>query len=212
MADELLFEAGVGAAGHGGEVAEVVGDGVDLEADGAGVFFFAKEEVEDGVGLGVGEVAAAVGHSAVGDIEEGAEKGLAGGVYEEGAVEEIEDGVAAFDAAAEVEEAPAVAAGDIFHGHAGEGGEAADEAVEGEEGVVEVGGVLGEFLLEFGEDAPGVDGEVVADAPGGAAEVGEGSGEVYVRDVGLRVIRHCDSPTTVTVFAPPSAARHTRPR
>lgn len=177
--DEALLEAGLGAAGDGGKVDEVVADGKDLEEGGAGVFGFAQEEVEDGIRLGVGEIAPAVGHGAIGYIKEGLEEVAAVRVFGEGAADEEEEGVGALKAAAEVKEAPAVAAGHVFHDHTGKGGEAADEAVEEEQGVVEFLEVAfgGEFLLEFGKDAPGVEGEAVADAPSGSPEVGDAADE-----------------------------------
>ena len=126
-----LFHGLAADFGVFGEFVDVVAEGVQLHADGAGVGFVAEEEVEDEIGPEHGEIAGAIGDGAIGDVEEELEMAaVVGRRFDDAGAVEIADLEGAFEAAADVEKAEAVAAGHVFHDQTAEGGEGDDDAVE----------------------------------------------------------------------------------
>lgn len=180
------FVAKEGGAGRiAGEVGDMVVDGEGLESDGSGVRFVSKQQIEDGDGVEDCEVAAAVGHGTIADIEERLEDSLffdgGWGWEDEGCGEEIYGVDGAFDPTSEVEESPSWASGGRFHAETAEGGELEDDFIEA--GCDVLLGLIGleegsEFVVEAGEDAGRIDGEAVTDESAGSPEISHGVAEV----------------------------------
>src|SRR6185312_6357864 len=86
---------------------DVLREGGELEEDAPRVGLVAEQEIDDRRRLQGGEVAAAVGGRAGGDLEEGVEhRPFAGGGGPEGAPQEVDRVRAPLEAAADVEEPP----------------------------------------------------------------------------------------------------------
>jgi len=155
-----------------GQIDDVIGQGGDLEGEGAGIRFVGEQKIEGGGPLGLGKVAPAIGHDAVGNFKDGFERAPAAGFDCKRGLDEGGNVGGAFEAATEFEETPAVAAGHVFHGHTGEGGDVENEDVEQFEALRNgnAAGARTSVKLKFAENAPGVGGEAVAQGESEAAE------------------------------------------
>ncbi len=129
-----------------GQGRQVVDQGVELEEHRPGVRLVDEQQVQHRRHLQVGQVPPAVGHAAVGHLEDGLQQRRLA-LVDEGAMDEEDQGRRPFHAAAHVEEPPGLPAGHALGGQAGEGGQR-------QHGPVEAGG-LGAVGADPGRGTPG---------------------------------------------------------
>jgi hypothetical protein len=107
-----------------------------LESDAAGIRLVGEEEIDKRGGLERAEVAVAIGHRAVGDLQEHlVDSLLVGQRRDDGAAEEMDHAGGPLEAAPHVEKSPARTARHALSAETGKGGEVEDQHVEEREDV-----------------------------------------------------------------------------
>ena len=149
-----------------------------LESDAAGIRLVGEEEIDKRGGLERAEVAVAIGHRAVGDLQEHlVDPLLVGPRRDDGAAEEMDHAGGPLEAATHVEESPAGPARHAFSAETGKGGEVEDQHVEERKDVpimdehdrspADPGAEVGQpVAAEPGEDLPRIDRDPIADDAG----------------------------------------------
>jgi hypothetical protein len=144
--------------GSRGQLLDVIASCTILERERPGIGRIGDEQIENRGELRLGEIAAAVGHRAVGDLEERPSIAWCA-VPPQRPRQQRRSSWPPARAAADVEEAPAVAARHVLHLHAAEGRQIGDHPVQVQQRIVELNASVAqpEVLPELVEDAPRID-------------------------------------------------------